>query len=81
MSLRVKEVAGSQWLKARKELFESNLNKLSLLLVDANMAVRTNVTYRILLWCVLHISNYTRAKFLFGTQSTYAKLSGLQCEM
>ncbi len=65
--MRNKEVAGSQWSKARKELFENNINKLSLLLVAANMPVRTYVTNRILLWCVLHISNNTRAKLLIGT--------------
>ena len=81
MSMRVKEVVGSQWNKARKEVFESNINKFSLLLVDANMPVRTYVTYRILLWCVLHISNNTRAKLLIGTVSTYAKLSGFHCEL
>ena len=51
MSMRVKEVVGSQWTKARKEVFENNINKFSLLLVDANMVVRTYVTYRILLLC------------------------------
>lgn len=81
MSMRVKEVVGSQWNKARKEVFESNINKFSLLLVDANMTVRIYVTYRILLWCVLHISNTTRAKLIIGTVSTYAKLSGFHCEL
>ena len=47
-SLRNKEVAGSQWAKAKKELFNNNLNKFSLLLVDTDEQVRTYVTYRIL---------------------------------
>ena len=33
-SLRVNEVAGSQMPKAKKELFENNLNKLTLSMVD-----------------------------------------------
>jgi len=33
-SLRVNEVPSSQWPKAKKELFENNLNKLTLSMVD-----------------------------------------------
>jgi hypothetical protein len=33
-SLRIEEVAGSQWPKAKRELFENNLHKFTLLMVD-----------------------------------------------